>query len=170
MKRVLVIGCAAPPVLQISEFVDRLKSEGLAVSVVLTPVASTWLDPAELAASSQIRVEVQPRLPSEPRSVEHSPDAIVVAPASFNTINKWAAGVADTLALSVLCEALGAGTPIQVVPCIKETLALHPAYAASVERLTSAGIFFTDPTPFTHRGDDGLMRFVWTRLGLLSRV
>ena len=37
MKRVLVIGCAAPPVLQIGELIDRLESEGLSVSVVLTP-------------------------------------------------------------------------------------------------------------------------------------
>ena len=28
------------------------------------------------------------------------PDAIIVAPATFNTINKWAAGIADTLRLA----------------------------------------------------------------------
>jgi hypothetical protein len=31
-------------------------------------------------------------------------DAIAVAPATYNTINKWAAGISDTLALGILCE------------------------------------------------------------------
>lgn len=36
-------------------------------------------------------------------------DAIAVASATFNTINKWAAGISDTLALGILCEAYGFG-------------------------------------------------------------
>jgi Flavoprotein len=41
------------------------------------------------------------------RGVVVSPDAIIVAPATFNTINKWAVGISDTLALGLLTEAIG---------------------------------------------------------------
>jgi flavoprotein len=32
-----------------------------------------------------------------------------VAPVAFNTVNKWAIGISDTLALGILCEAYGMG-------------------------------------------------------------
>jgi hypothetical protein len=38
----------------------------------------------------------------EPRSPKA--DAIIVAPATYNTISKWAAGVSDTYALGILAE------------------------------------------------------------------
>jgi len=38
-----------------------------------------------------------------------------VAPATFNTVNKWAAGISDTLALGILCEAYGMGIPTAVL-------------------------------------------------------
>lgn len=72
-------------------------------------------------------------------------DAVVVASATFNTINKWAAGISDTAALGVLNELLGAGVPITVVPCVKAVLRQHPAYAASVERISGAGAVFLAP-------------------------
>ncbi len=39
---------------------------------------------------------------------------VVVAPCSFNSLNKLAAGIADNLALSVVAEAIGRGTPVIV--------------------------------------------------------
>ena len=40
----------------------------------------------------------------------------MVAPATYNTINKWAQGISDTYALGVLAETTGLGTPIVVLP------------------------------------------------------
>jgi phosphopantothenoylcysteine synthetase/decarboxylase len=34
-------------------------------------------------------------------------DAVAIAPATFNTINKWVAGISDTFALGLLNEAIG---------------------------------------------------------------
>lgn len=39
------------------------------------------------------------------RSLPHA-DVILVAPATYNTINKWALGVTDNYALGILAEAL----------------------------------------------------------------
>ena len=68
-------------------------------------------------------------------------DAMLVMPATFDTINKWAQGIGDTLVTSILCEALGRGTPpIVVVPCLKMDLVRHPAFSRSVALLRECGI------------------------------
>jgi flavoprotein len=50
-----------------------------------------------------------------------------VASATFNTVNKWAAGISDTLALGILCEAYGMGIPTAVLPYLNPAQSAHPA-------------------------------------------
>jgi hypothetical protein len=42
-----------------------------------------------------------------------------VAPATYNTINKWAQGISDTYPLSVLAELIGLSVPTVVVPACR---------------------------------------------------
>ena len=56
------------------------------------------------------------------------PDAIVVVPATVNTITKWAAGIADTLALGLLVEGQGKGLPIVALPFTNSAMGAHPAF------------------------------------------
>jgi flavoprotein len=51
------------------------------------------------------------------------PDAIVVAPATYNTINKWAQGISGTYALGLLAEITGLGIPIVVISFVNSALA-----------------------------------------------
>jgi hypothetical protein len=92
------------------------------------------------------------------------PDAIIVAPATFNTVNKWAAGIADTLALGLLCEATGKGLPVVVLPYLNAAQAEHPALGESIERLRRLGVrmlFGPDVLPL-HRPRQGKRgRFPW---------
>jgi phosphopantothenoylcysteine synthetase/decarboxylase len=74
------------------------------------------------------------------------PDAVVAVPATFNTLNKWAAGINDSLVLGVLNDALGLGTPILVVPMVAERLTVHPAWPRTLAVLTAAGVELADPT------------------------
>jgi hypothetical protein len=68
------------------------------------------------------------------------PTAIAVVPATFNTLNKWALGIGDTLATSILCEYLGEDIPIMAAPCLKAALARHPAFPKSVRMLKKWGV------------------------------
>jgi phosphopantothenoylcysteine decarboxylase len=68
----------------------------------------------------------------------------VVAPATFNTINKWATGINDTLALGILNESLGAGIPIVASVYAKAVLTARPAFDARLRLLREAGVRFTD--------------------------
>jgi hypothetical protein len=64
--------------------------------------------------------------PGAPRSL--IPDAILVAPATYNTINKWALGISDTYALGVLAETTGIGVPTIVLPFVNSALARRAAF------------------------------------------
>lgn len=82
----------------------------------------------------------------------------MVAPATFNTINKWAAGIADTLAVGTLCEVAGRGVPTGVLTCVSDDLAGHPAYQDSLIRLRGMGVRFGHP----YQGAEG-EEFGWER-------
>ena len=69
-----------------------------------------------------------------------SPDAIIVAPATVNTINKWAAGICDTLALGILVEGIGKKLPIVALPFTNYAHAAHPAFGENRRKLRSWGV------------------------------
>lgn len=83
-------------------------------------------------------VRTRHRRPGEPGSPP-SADA-VVAPATYNTVNKWAAGISDTYVLSVLAELTGMGVPIAVLPFVNTALAANAVFACSVETLAQQGV------------------------------
>jgi len=138
---VLVV-CAAPPAAKVAELAELLRNDGWDVYPVLTEAATAWVDTVALETATGHSVKSEPRGPQEPKSLPRA-DAIIVAPATFNTINQWAAGINNTAALGVLNEALGAGTPVIASPYAKAVLAAHPAFSRSVELLTGAGVRFT---------------------------
>jgi phosphopantothenoylcysteine decarboxylase len=140
-QRVLyLIVCAAPPAQQIREFVVLAQSAQWDVCVIATPQATHFMDSAALVALTGHPVRSEYKLPGE-ADVLPKADAIVVAPATFNTINKWALGIGDTLAVSMLCESLGRGTPpIVAVPYLKPDLARHPAFSKSLKLLQENGV------------------------------
>jgi phosphopantothenoylcysteine synthetase/decarboxylase len=84
-------------------------------------------------------VRSQYKHPDEP-DVLPPPDAFVVAPATFNTINKWAQGISDTLALGLLNEAIGLGLPIAAAPWPNAALARHPVFRRSIATLAGWGV------------------------------
>ncbi|MFJ3223025.1 flavoprotein [Streptomyces sp. NPDC086783] len=139
------------------------------VGVIATPQALGFFDTADVEQRTGRPIRSAWRSPGDPRPFP-APDAVTVAPATFNTVNKWAGGISDTLALGTLCEAYGLGVPISVLPCVNEALAAHPAYRASVERLGGMGVRFGDPYDGGPSEEGGRGEFRWERaLDLLTR-
>jgi phosphopantothenoylcysteine synthetase/decarboxylase len=68
-----------------------------------------------------------------------------VAPCSFNSLNKLAAGVADNLALSLTAEAIGRGTPVVVAVSVNPPLYAHPRTSASIAALRSWQVSVLEP-------------------------
>jgi hypothetical protein len=141
-SRVLyLICCAAPPALRAEELVVRAQARGWDVCLICTPTAARWLQPKLPALANLTRhpVRSQYKLPDEP-DVLPPPDAMLVAPASANTISKWALGISDTLALGLITEAIGLRLPLVALPSLSDAQAAHPAFPRYVAFLRSLGV------------------------------
>ncbi|MFF1548490.1 flavoprotein [Streptomyces sp. NPDC058291] len=137
-----LVVCAAGVAADVGRLITAAQQRGWRVGVIATPLAMNgFFDVAAVEAQTGLPIRSSWRRPGDPRPFP-DPDAVVVAPATFNTVNKWAAGVADTLALGTLCEVVGLGVPVGVLPCVNETLARHPAYQDSLIRLRAMGVRF----------------------------
>ena len=134
-----VVVCAAPAASSVDDLVSRALADDWVVRVIATPMGERFIDAPLLAAMTGDRVRIEFRMPDEPDELPKA-DAVVVAPATFNTINKWAAGVTDTFAAGLLCELTGVGVPILAVPLVKEELARHVAFGRSLEVLRGMGV------------------------------
>ena len=133
-----LIACGARPAAQLPDFVTFAQAEGWDVCLIGTPDAARFLDTGLLAQLTGHPVRVQYKDPDEP-DVLPPPDAVVVAPATFNTINKLAAGISDTLGAGLVNEAIGLRLPVVAVPWAS-ALARHPAFQRSVALLREWGV------------------------------
>ena len=111
-----VIVCGAGPAAAIGTLVKLARDRGWTVQVIATPAALDFFDQAAVEEQTGNPVRSQYSAPGESRS--QVPDAIIVAPATYNTINKWALGISDTYALGVLAEISGLeqGLTVTVIP------------------------------------------------------
>lgn len=159
-RTVYLIVTAAPPVLGIARLIDLLRPAGWQVCLIATPTAASWIDLDDLATHTGTPIRTEAGRPGGQDPLPRA-DAVLVAPATFNTINKWAHGISDNLALGLLNELLATDVPILVVPCIKQLLRNHPAYHASLTTLTDAHVTLMTPDEVTTRSPDGLADFRW---------
>jgi phosphopantothenoylcysteine synthetase/decarboxylase len=117
------------------------------VLAVPTPNASRVIALRDLADAAPVRViesyfdaAIRPRPPH---------GVVLFAPCSFNSLNKLAHGIADNLALSIVAEAIGRGTPVFVAPSLNAPLLSHSQARASLESLPAWGVTIIPPV------DDG---------------
>jgi phosphopantothenoylcysteine synthetase/decarboxylase len=119
---------------------------GIGFSTVIalpTPNAARVIAPRDLAdirgvqvVESYFDLAIRPR---PPRGV------VLFAPCSFNSLNKLAHGIADNLALSVVAEAIGRGTPVIVGPSLNQPLLDHPVARASLMTLPTWRVIIVPP-------------------------
>ncbi|MEV4097155.1 flavoprotein [Streptosporangium saharense] len=133
-----VIVCAAGAAPTAQDLVATALAEGWEVQVVATPAALGFFDVPMFEELTGRPVKSRYRRPDEPKPPRA--DAIVVAPATFNTVNKFAQGIADTYALGLLAEAPGLGIPVAVVPFVNAALASRTPFLRSVETLRAEGV------------------------------
>jgi phosphopantothenoylcysteine synthetase/decarboxylase len=132
-----VIVCGAGPAGEVGRLVDLAQDRGWTVQIIATPSALAFIDVPKLEAQTGRPVRSEYRRPGEPKSPQA--DAIIVAPATYNTINKWANGISDTYALGILAEAPGLGIPVVTLPFVNSALAGRAPFKDSVNTLRSEG-------------------------------
>ncbi len=134
-----VIACGSPAARDVHILIELAQNAGWEVCVVATPSGRKFVDAPALAAQTGHAVRVDFKNPGDP-DVLPEPHAMIVAPATVNTINKWSLGIADTLALGLLVEGQGRGLPIVAVPYTNAAMATHPAFLDSIRRLRGWGV------------------------------
>src|ERR1017187_6624575 len=135
-----------------AEIVRLLQDRGVRVQVIMTAAAQEFVRPLTFAALSGEKVITgmfgsaaeQPNLDSavEHISVAQSIDALLVAPATADTIAKFAQGIANDF-LSTLYLATTA--PLVVAPAMNVNMWNHPATRANLEILRQRGVTIVEP-------------------------
>ena len=125
----------------------RLIDEGATVRVVMTQGAQAFIQPLTFQALTGNPVHLDLLDPAAEAAMGHIelarwPDAILIAPASANTLARLAHGLADDL-LSTLC--LASDVPIHVAPAMNRLMWANAATRANSEILASRGISFFGP-------------------------
>ncbi|MBH1936592.1 flavoprotein [Streptomyces sp. AV19] len=136
-----VVVCVAGPAKDAGRLVTAATERGWDVCVIATPAAADgeFIDRDALEAASGRPVRSTWRRSGEEKRNPPA-DAVVVAPMTMNTVNKWAAGIADTYALGLVAEAVGLGLPVVALPFWSTALDGHPATRRSVEVLRGTGV------------------------------
>jgi phosphopantothenoylcysteine synthetase/decarboxylase len=158
-----LIASGAAPARELPTLISTLTDEWEAC-VITTPEGSRFFDVSRVTKLTGHPVRSSFKDPDAP-DVLPPADAFAAAPATFNTVNKWAAGISDTLALGLLNEATGLGLPIVTVPWPNAALARHPAFGRSISTLRSCGVrVILDLEQLPDDDNPGQAEFPWDEL------
>jgi phosphopantothenoylcysteine decarboxylase/phosphopantothenate--cysteine ligase len=135
-----------------AEIVRLLQERGVGVQVVMTASAQEFVRPLTFAALSGEKVitglfsdgDAEPNLDSavEHIAVAQSIDALLVAPATADTLAKFAQGIANDF-LSTLYLATKA--PVIIAPAMNVNMWEHPATRANLDILRQRGVQIIEP-------------------------
>jgi phosphopantothenoylcysteine decarboxylase / phosphopantothenate---cysteine ligase len=136
-----------------AELVRALQRQAVDVHVVMTEAACRFVQPLTFAALSGHKVitslwdEAGTAEGAYDSSIEHigeaqSTDALVVAPATANTLAKFAHGLADDFLTTLYLATM---TPVLVAPAMNVNMWEHPATRENLEILRQRGVRVIEP-------------------------
>jgi phosphopantothenoylcysteine decarboxylase/phosphopantothenate--cysteine ligase len=140
-----VTGCIAA--YKAVEVLRGLQKRDVTVHVVMTRHAAEFVGPLTFQSISGLPVISEMFAPTDDPEIKHiqiaqSVDLLLVAPATANTLAKFANGIADDLLSTIY---ISTTAPVLVAPAMNVEMWAHPATVANVERLKSRGVHFVDP-------------------------
>src|SRR5688572_31362377 len=129
------------------EIARGLQKNGHEVVAVMTKSAERFVGPLTFEAITRREVITDQWQAGANADIEHisiasSIDLLLVAPATANTIGKFANGLADDF-LSSLYTATRA--PVLIAPAMNTNMFDHPAVAKNLETLMARGVHIVDP-------------------------
>lgn len=130
------------------EVVSRLVQRAHRVRCVATPSALKFIGPATLeglTGSAVLSDAFAPGAALEHINLKRWADAVLVCPATANTLNRFAAGLGDDLA-GALFLAHDRTKPWLVAPAMNPAMWSHPATVASLAKLREWGVRCIAPT------------------------
>jgi phosphopantothenoylcysteine synthetase/decarboxylase len=145
---VYVIACGAPPTREVGKLVDIAKIEGWDVCVITSLAGRKFIDADAISTKTGHTVRSDYKQPGTP-DVLPPADAMIVAPATCNTMAKWSAGISDSLPLGLLVEAVGKHLPTVCMPFSNRAQLSFPAIQEAMQRLAEWGVTVLGPDVYT---------------------
>lgn len=140
-----VTGCIAA--YKAVEILRGLQKRGASVRVVMTRHATEFVTPLTFQSISGSPVITEMFAPTDDPEIKHiqlaqSIDLLLVAPATANTLAKFANGIADDFLSTVY---ISTTAPVLVAPAMNVEMWAHPATQENVRKLRERGVEFVDP-------------------------
>jgi phosphopantothenoylcysteine decarboxylase / phosphopantothenate---cysteine ligase len=145
------------------EVARGLQKNGHEVTAIMTRAARRFVGEATFEAITRRRVITSQWTPGLNADIEHIAlatgiDLLLVAPATANTLGKFAHGIADDFLSSLY---LATRAPVLMAPAMNTHMFEHPAVTENMARLQARGVSFVDP-------GDGYLACGWIGKGRLA--
>jgi phosphopantothenoylcysteine decarboxylase/phosphopantothenate--cysteine ligase len=136
-KRVLLGICGSVAAYKSIDLIRRLRDEEASVTAVMTDASFNFIPrlSVELAAGTKAHQSLFGH-PMAHIELPREADVMVVAPATANSIGKFAAGMADDLLGACYLAYRG---PLVLAPAMNWSMYEHPVFQENLRRLTSLG-------------------------------
>lgn len=146
-KHIVLGVCGGIAAYKAADLTSKLQQAGGLVDVVLTKHASEFVKPLTFSSLSHRPVYTNLWEPSGEAAAQHialgqQADALVIAPATANTIARLAHGMADDMLTTV---ALATTSPLLIVPAMEHHMYYHPATQANLRLLEERGATILPP-------------------------
>lgn len=146
-KHIVLGVCGGIAAYKAADLTSKLQQAGVLVDVVLTKHASEFVKPLTFSSLSHRPVYTNLWEPSGEAAAQHialgqQADALVIAPATANTIARLAHGMADDMLTTV---ALATTSPLLIVPAMEHHMYYHPATQANLRLLEERGATILPP-------------------------
>ena len=146
-RRVIVGICGGIASYKAVELVSRLQQAGALVDVIMSERAEEFVRPLTFSTVSHRPVYTDLWEPSGRAAETHialaeEAEALVIAPATANTLAKLAHGIADNMLTAV---ALASRAPLVLAPAMHHQMYTHPATQANLAMLRERGAEVIEP-------------------------
>ena len=147
-KKIIVGVCGGIAAYKTAYLVREIVKQGGEVRVVMTSMAKQFITPLTMATLSKNPIMVDFFDPENGAWNSHVglgtwADAMVIAPATANTIAKMANGIADNL---LLTSYLSVRCPVVLAPAMDMDMFAHKATQRNISTLKKDGVSFIEPT------------------------
>lgn len=163
-----IVVCGAGPAADVTHLVRAAQQQSWTAAVTATSSAMDFIE--QQTIESLTNHPVRSTYQSSPGARRSLPaaDALVIAPATYNSVNKIALGIADNYAMTSVAELIGRQVPTVIVPFVNAALAARAPFRHAVASLRDEGVRVLlgpedewEPHP-PGSGNDRQSAFPWT--------
>ncbi|OGO07582.1 MAG: phosphopantothenoylcysteine decarboxylase [Chloroflexi bacterium RBG_13_57_8] len=130
-----------------ADLASKLTQAGAKVETVMTEAATRMITPLTLRNLTHRPVVTDMFAPASEWSEEHialaeAADAVIIAPATANSISKLAAGIADNM---LGCVVLATKAPVIIAPAMNDVMYHNAVTQENIEKLRDRGFRIIEP-------------------------